>query len=1072
MADIYTESAKFRSRLLKNEKAAAMAIVQSYALALKRVTAEIDALTAKMQAGGTHPGWLYEEQRLQKLQAAIAQNYLAWKHKAGLASGQAVSAAALQGAEDAAALVELYKGTGALPLELGVGSQLSTATIEQIAAATSSSSPIRKLFDPFGPAAVESATNAFISGVATGKNPRVIAAELKESLAGDLNRALLIARSETLRAYRESSRQAYEASEVVKGWRWLSARSPRTCAVCWALDGTEHAGAEPMATHPNCRCTTLPVFPGTVNKPKTGVELFAELDEGKQAAILGPKKFELYKAGELTLPQLVQPTIHPLWGAGVREASIATALGKPKVPLPSPPPPKVKKPKTPKPSPVTPEPPAVTQPPPAPPPAPAAFNVGPYQAKAPFDDENTPVKSTGLRSAAKTARNSSTFSQFEQGHGKVWDLQVADANRKLRDAGLDELDYEVKLVKLSALSRSSQPDQARAEHIAEKLKGFADKKIDLGDVPEDFFTPVVVDADGKIVDGNARHRAAEINGDTHVLAFVPKAKGTGKIANKEKGYEAIKAVPAGRDLLVMAPPPPPPPPPKPIEPKLRDRADAPAALVSAHVFPSDPNSLKVVKKLGGSTGAELVEAPDGTRYVRKRGANPDHLREEFIADSAYRALGVQVPEAKVYETPGGPVKLARFVKGRVLSELKGAEKDRAEAALRESFVADALLGNWDVIGLGRDNVLQGDDGITYRIDNGGSLRFRAMGARKDAGAFDENPFDLWSLRSPTKGATTAPVFGKLSIFDVADQVEKFRARKTDLINSLPPELRDLVAKRFAQLEEIAEIAKTYEADHYRADYVDEVTRHVVGLRAAGVEARLPQRLTNKSDKVTVADENGKTFDHFRGSDSVIADVHKYMKAEGGSPEQLADWMGAQAGSSWSDQARALKYQQFKIRTVGEAATYWHTGGINKSKKAFDESEKKYGAGSFNKSQSVLAAFNLLFLRRVEFQHNLRGDRFVELMRTESSDVVKSSALKSGQKGRTFARGNGESHSIFRKVTVHGTFTTRMRMPHHRILGMYFFARRTSGYEANHGSFLGDNENEFVCNPEGIPVDCD
>ena len=85
-------------------------------------------------------------------------------------------------------------------------------------------------------------------------------------------------------------------------------------------------------------------------------------------------------------------------------------------------------------------------------------------------------------------------------------------------------------------------------------------------------------------------------------------------------------------------------------------APEPAQLPSG--FPADPERVEHVRSLGGTTGAELVRDPaTGKMYVRKRGASPDHIREECAADAAYQALGVKVPQFELYETPAGPVNL-------------------------------------------------------------------------------------------------------------------------------------------------------------------------------------------------------------------------------------------------------------------------------------------------------------------------------------------------------------------------------------------------------------------------------
>lgn len=60
-------------------------------------------------------------------------------------------------------------------------------------------------------------------------------------------------------------------------------------------------------------------------------------------------------------------------------------------------------------------------------------------------------------------------------------------------------------------------------------------------------------------------------------------------------------------------------------------------------FPADVAKLKPVKKLGGSTGAMLMEDAEGNRWVMKKGASAEHLREEVLADDLYRQLGASVP---------------------------------------------------------------------------------------------------------------------------------------------------------------------------------------------------------------------------------------------------------------------------------------------------------------------------------------------------------------------------------------------------------------------------------------------
>ena len=180
---------------------------------------------------------------------------------------------------------------------------------------------------------------------------------------------------------------------------------------------------------------------------------------------------------------------------------------------------------------------------------------------------------------------------------------------------------------------------------------------------------------------------------------------------------------------VPSPPEPPPEVPKP-KPKPKPKKE-PRPRKPAFAFPADPEALTVVKQLGGSTGAELVRDADGKLWVRKRGKNAGHLREEFHADEAYRALGVPVPRSRLYEG-AVPVKLSEYHEGTTLGELLRSDPAAAKAAMAgvaKHFAADALLANWDVAGADFDNILVARDGTAYRVDNGGALRYRCRGAQ-------------------------------------------------------------------------------------------------------------------------------------------------------------------------------------------------------------------------------------------------------------------------------------------------------------------------------------------------------
>jgi SPP1 gp7 family putative phage head morphogenesis protein len=139
------------------------------------------------------------------------------------------------------------------------------------------------------------------------------------ALAGNMVRALTIARTETLGAYRSAAAITYRAnSDVVESWTWQAALGS-ACEICIALHGQVFPLEEEQDTHPNCRCTMIPQTRtweslGFPDAPETRVELepgpdwFARQPPAKQLRVLGPGKYAAYKRGEITLADLVQKT--------------------------------------------------------------------------------------------------------------------------------------------------------------------------------------------------------------------------------------------------------------------------------------------------------------------------------------------------------------------------------------------------------------------------------------------------------------------------------------------------------------------------------------------------------------------------------------------------------------------------------------------------------------------------------------------------------------------------------------------------------------------------------------------
>ncbi|CRX37546.1 protein-tyrosine phosphatase family protein [Estrella lausannensis] len=243
----------------------------------------------------------------------------------------------------------------------------------------------------------------------------------------------------------------------------------------------------------------------------------------------------------------------------------------------------------------------------------------------------------------------------------------------------------------------------------------------------------------------------------------------------------------------------------------------PSVLETNSLFPTMLQDIKVINAaIGGSTGAKHVQS-GGVDLIQKEGANGPHIVAEYNANKAYKALGVKVPEVKLYNktttaavegkeaSPAQPVMLAEFVKGaKPLGEyLKSAKLDEREevlAKIRESFVADVLLANWDVVGLGMDNILVTADGTPVRIDNGSSFEFRAQGGIKPGGGFSDKAGEILSMRDPSVNAQSAKIFGGITDKEIIWQIDDVQSRFESLLQATPQKYHATLKNRMADLQ--------------------------------------------------------------------------------------------------------------------------------------------------------------------------------------------------------------------------------------------------------------------------------
>jgi len=184
-------------------------------------------------------------------------------------------------------------------------------------------SPVRSVLARMGEAVANAVIGALETSVTIGRSSARTAEEIRKIMGTSLQRALTIARTEHMRAYRYATLERYRTIDAVTGWQWRAAPSDRTCVSCLALDGHVFSLHQSFPGHPNCRCTMIPVVDGAVPDRLYGADWFAQQPASVQRRILGPTLFERYRAGDVALNDIVGIRNDPIWGRQVRQRSLA-----------------------------------------------------------------------------------------------------------------------------------------------------------------------------------------------------------------------------------------------------------------------------------------------------------------------------------------------------------------------------------------------------------------------------------------------------------------------------------------------------------------------------------------------------------------------------------------------------------------------------------------------------------------------------------------------------------------------------------------------------------------------------
>lgn len=218
---------------------------------------------------------------------------------------------------------------------------------------------------------------------------------------------------------------------------------------------------------------------------------------------------------------------------------------------------------------------------------------------------------------------------------------------------------------------------------------------------------------------------------------------------------------------------------------LSDATDAPTTDAVAEFDITAPRSLDGMTQIGGQGGSnpgEMLRGPDGTEVYAKYQKSDMHAANEVATAAIYNKVGVPAADVK-HGTKTGRDN-ATFSEIIPRTSATPGNDARLQQKIREGFVIDAWLANWDAVL--NDNTISNKDGDPVRVDVGGAMLFRAQGKPKGSN-FGDTVGELDSLLDPRMNSTSASVYGKPTPEQIKAGVDKLRALSESDIDAIVDE---------------------------------------------------------------------------------------------------------------------------------------------------------------------------------------------------------------------------------------------------------------------------------------------
>ena len=227
--DILAAARKFRAEIVTENDKALREMIGVYKETQKRLRVQFKSVSAQIAAARLageeiSPGWLYQQHRYKEMMLQCQMEIERFSRYA---------ADKIEGQQRLALDFGLRHSQSLAAMQMsGAASwnQIPHGALQNLVGFLGDGSPLASKFTGMSAGVEQGIKDVIVSGMAMGWSSKKIASELERSYKGALNNALVVCRTETLRAYRTAAHDNYKAnSDLVTGWYWVSSHSARTC---------------------------------------------------------------------------------------------------------------------------------------------------------------------------------------------------------------------------------------------------------------------------------------------------------------------------------------------------------------------------------------------------------------------------------------------------------------------------------------------------------------------------------------------------------------------------------------------------------------------------------------------------------------------------------------------------------------------------------------------------------------------------------------------------------------------------------------------------------------------------